>query len=102
MGRNGRQSWLNWALEQCTAILIAAAPPLEETALVLSAWSCVHWLQRGSLPTDTGIRGVVVLPVGPAPPASVQGGFGGRLHLWEEAVVWSWKSFLADPREACV
>lgn len=71
VGRNGRQSWLNWALEQYTAILIAAAPPLEEMALVLPAWSCV---QRGSLPTVTGIRGVLVLPVGPAPPASMQGG----------------------------
>lgn len=75
VGRNGRQPWLNWALELCTAILIAAAPPLEEMmALVLPAWSCVHWLQRGSLPTDTGIPGVVVLSVGLAPPASMQGG----------------------------
>lgn len=73
VGRDGRQSWLNWALEQYTAILIAAAPPLEEMALVLPAWSCVQ-LQHGSLPTDTGIHGVVVLPVGPAPPASTQGG----------------------------
>lgn len=74
VGRNGRQSWLNWALEQYTAILIAAVPPLEEMALVLPAWSCVRRLQCGSLPTDTGIHGVVVLPVGPAPPASMQGG----------------------------
>lgn len=73
VGRDGRQSWLNWALEQYTAILIAAASPLEEMALVLPAWTCVQ-LQRGSLLTDTGIHGVVVLPVGPASPASMQGG----------------------------
>lgn len=54
--------------------LIAAAPPLEEMALVLPAWSCVHQLQRGSLPTDIGIHGVEVLPVGLASPASMQGG----------------------------
>lgn len=89
--------WLNWALKQYTAALIAAAPLLEEImALVLPAWSCMHRLSCGSLP----IGGETSLCCGPACGTSICCSCARRprvLDLRKETMIWSRGSFLADP-----